>query len=118
VRALIPLPITRSPTEAGFSGPPPVDGWGVEMPLGSEIANLGLHGNSLAVLALLVPKSTRVWHPLFVLPVGSQFDPMLGRRFGKCFGVSQLGQATYGVFQDLPWPSSVIEGVIVREAPQ
>jgi hypothetical protein len=109
-KLLTPL-LIRSAEDFDPRGPIPIDGWYVEMPVGSEVAAAGQDPKGQAVVyALVSPGALRIRHPLIVLAVGEAFDPKLGRKIGRCFGPINVGVLAF-VFEDAPWPTSTLVGI-------
>lgn len=114
MRVLVAMEVGRQ-----VQAPPnqlPVDGWGLEIPVGSRIVRVGFAADAggkatMHTLVLVSPNAPKVWHPLLILPVGGHYAPLLGRSIGECFGVAQLGPQAFGVFADAPWPTSTVEAI-------
>lgn len=90
----------------------------IEMPLGARILDCELiDGNRIAVAVLVEqPPRPRVKHRLLIIPMDQLVTVDLGRTVGEKLGFFQAQYpggrvTTVFVFQDLPWPTSVLEGV-------
>ncbi len=98
-----------------------LDGWGCELPLGSEPLGVFMDGSGqLAVNVLVRPNTPRVWCPFIVAPNNMPIGPALGRSLGESVGMvgvpAQQGVQLFHVFKDEPWPKSALEAVAAGSA--
>lgn len=87
----------------------PVDGWKLEMPVNAEVAGFVVDpAGNLGAMVLMRPNVVKIAHPLLLMPVGGSFNPLVGRKIGKCFGIHVIPAGPVGVFQDAPWPTTTL----------
>ena len=102
--AIQAFPLQKRPTEQDpFRA-------GIEMQVGGKPLMVAPYSEgALSVVALINPVLPVVWHPLIVAPAGMNFEMLIGRKVGPFVGFGLIDGSAAFVFQELPWPGTVLE---------
>lgn len=89
---------------------------GFFLPLDAEIVRVVTEGHGdntrIQVAALCsVPVGQRVWCPVWIMVADQPIEPLLGRNFGQAIGLIPIRGVPSAIVPDLPWPTSILEGV-------
>jgi hypothetical protein len=83
----------------------------VLMPIGSTILNVGLDPQqNIFAIVQHEPGKIDVSHPVIFIQMGTEYEPVIGRRIGKYLGFCMTPNlGPLGVFADDPWPKSILK---------
>lgn len=98
-------------------------GWFLMLPLHARLAGVAREGDALYAVALVDEERPVVKCPVIIAALSQRFAVPFGRRVGEHIGNATVpmpggGARFLTIWQDLPWPKSVLEGTDPVGGPQ